>query len=1124
MAANGRRSSHPFSDLPRIGQVRSQMQPSDTANRLPASATEMAALLQAIRDISRAELLATAAARQEFDRAMERVAADARAESSEFTPDARLLERYAAVWNEYGEPGGQPFEPAMPTALEEAETMWRQCVERCSHQIEDFQGRRRRYDEDRRRVFGRPKQEPRIPDQFRIDLWTMKAILDALPSLREAHVAAASARRERELALDLDARAAERAARTAEDIERRRADLLFGIELLGHLGDPWSRVLAETAGDVAARELPLVRLGRFESVAAGAVSFEVPCTIEFPGDRPLVIESPVSRRDAALEVVRSVVLRALMSMPPGRIGLSLFDPVAMGRSFADFLHLGDFDERLVDTKPRSSARDIEARLEEHVGHLETVIGKYLRGQYSSIREYNARAGDMAEPYRLLVVCDYPSQFTDRACEMLLSLAENGARCGIHLIVHGDPEAAAQARAPFDRLVRNADHLAWHGQNVRVALGNGLLPVDVIPDACPPISFSPEGAPSTGAARVLVAIGRQARCLGERVVDLDYTFGLFRREVGSARRDRLPVLREGAPAIQPEDPSTWWSGSSVAGATAILGRAGAQEVAPLYFSSTDIAGGALMVGLPRSGKTTALHAAILSLCIVYSPQELELYLIDAKHGVEFSVYRDLPHARMVAINNEREFAVAVLASLDEEIRRRAELMKTRSPGRANLEDYRLTTGDELPRIVVVIDEFHEIFEDDDQLGRQAFAAFSNIVRQGPFAGVHLVLASQTLSNMPAMDRNTLTLLPARIAFACNESDAQVVMGPFNQDARFLTRAGEGLLNPSRGEPVHNMRFQGTFVPPQQRDDLVAQIVAKAAGARWERRPRVFDGDSLAEREQIAPSVFVRPPDRPHRARFVLGEPLSLDDRLEIAIRRTGGQNILLVSPADDEGLPEPGLLGVIHSILLGTAPQFGASHVVDLVNDEGGVGGAERRVSLAELCAASGASLHRRRGLPALVAETAELVRERTTLEDYRSPGRLLLLFGVQRASELDPESYDDDSPASALRFILRDGPEVGVHVCLVANTLAGLTRRLGSGALDDISIRIAGHLPTDQERQQMLDAYRALDLRPNQLVLFDRESDLRAKFRPYGPVTTQWLTLAPLEAQMAGATDPTKGD
>ncbi len=40
---------------------------------------------------------------------------------------------------------------------------------------------------------------------------------------------------------------------------------------------------------------------------------------------------------------------------------------------------------------------------------------------------------------------------------------------------------------------------------------------------------------------------------------------------------------------------------------------------MFFSSTTVAGGAIMVGLPRSGKTTSLHAMILTMAMLYSPR-------------------------------------------------------------------------------------------------------------------------------------------------------------------------------------------------------------------------------------------------------------------------------------------------------------------------------------------------------------------------------------------------------------------------------------------------------------------------------------------------------------------------
>ena len=58
---------------------------------------------------------------------------------------------------------------------------------------------------------------------------------------------------------------------------------------------------------------------------------------------------------------------------------------------------------------------------------------------------------------------------------------------------------------------------------------------------------------------------------------------------------------------------------------------------------------------------------------YTPEELELYLVDFKQGVEFKTYaaHELPHARVVAIESDREFGLSVLEKLDAELRRRAE---------------------------------------------------------------------------------------------------------------------------------------------------------------------------------------------------------------------------------------------------------------------------------------------------------------------------------------------------------------------------------------------------------------------------------------------------------------------
>lgn len=100
----------------------------------------------------------------------------------------------------------------------------------------------------------------------------------------------------------------------------------------------------------------------------------------------------------------------------GRVGCG--DPVA-SRPVAvpALLALGE--------KTWTSERDIKRVLDELSDHLEVVISTCLRGQFATIDEYNRQAGEVAQPYRVLVVFDYPNAFSGRAARQLLSLIENG---------------------------------------------------------------------------------------------------------------------------------------------------------------------------------------------------------------------------------------------------------------------------------------------------------------------------------------------------------------------------------------------------------------------------------------------------------------------------------------------------------------------------------------------------------------------------------------------------------------------------------------------------------------------------------------------------------------------------
>jgi hypothetical protein len=1023
---------------------------------------------------------------------------EARADVLEFAPDdigAELRDHVRRAFPTPPPPRRPPMPP--PATLTEAEVEWSALAEptrkRANAAVTDYWNWKLR-------TFKRRKNMPEAPS----DLWgqfdRLSEIYAALPELRERAVAqrldAVAYLNE-----DLEAEIALRQNRLRQgyaDLQESIAELEAAVGVAGgswaHPG--WEAALPSTTMESS------IRIGQFEpQLPSNSGVRPVPALLDYPFVSGIAISAGVDQRAAAIDLARTIVLRVLAATPAGNVRFIFFDPVSLGQAIADFRHLAEFDPRLVDTKTWTSERDIEARLEGLADHLELVISTYLRGQFDSIDDYNEQAGEVAEPYRVLVVLDYPSGFTSRSARQLLSLIENGTRCGVHTILVHDPSSGSPEDVPLDRLTHSMQRIDLRTRNgVTLAAPIGHVDLGFLPDASPLLSFDPDGRALSPFSRLLLNVGTAARTTESGPVTLDRVVSIVNRQIAAGREPTAPDTLPGARDLVLGDPSTWWNATTANGAHAPIGRAGAQDVAAMYFSSTEIAGGAIMVGLPRSGKSTALHAAIMSMATRYGPDELELYLVDSKHGVEFKVYERLPHARLVSIHSEREFSVSVLESLNGEIRRRAELMKRHTAGRANLTEYRAATGESLPRIVLLMDEFHELFEEDDAFGRRAFQAFSDIVRLGPFAGIHIVVSSQTLSSIPAMDRSTLTLLPMRVAFMCNELDADIVMGDLNREVKALNQRGEGILNPLRGDVSHNKPFRGLYIAPDEREALLTALEAKAVAVGMARRPRVFDGDRLAERPvDLTPSPATRPA-------FPLGEPFDLEPSAGLALRRGRGGNVLVLGALEHEDQHDSAVLGAIHSLVTGAATASMTAHVVDFVGD--GDGGDT--LDLLSLCARTGASYRRASALADLLASIEADLADRLDRAEYTRGGVLVVLHGLQRALDLapqdpfaDPQDAGQDC-ARALARILRDGPEVGCHVVVAIDQLAQFDRRLGRDLLTELDWRVAGSDATNADINAITDSFTEQIVPRSQLLVVDHARGRSRRVRAYPPYTVDF--------------------
>src|SRR5690606_14193124 len=109
----------------------------------------------------------------------------------------------------------------------------------------------------------------------------------------------------------------------------------------------------------------------------------------------------------------------------------------------------------------------------------------------------------------------------------------------------------------------------------------------------------------------------------------------------------------------------WRHSARHSLEATIGRAGREPLELTLGTSRPPHAFALIGGATGTGKSNLLMAIIYSLAIKYSPEELAVYLLDFKQGLEFKQFDAdtdgagwLPHAKVLSLESDQQFGIAV----------------------------------------------------------------------------------------------------------------------------------------------------------------------------------------------------------------------------------------------------------------------------------------------------------------------------------------------------------------------------------------------------------------------------------------------------------------------------------
>jgi hypothetical protein len=819
---------------------------------------------------------------------------------------------------------------------------------------------------------------------------------------------------------------------------------------------------------------PLTRFGEL-TVRGDINTINVPALLRIITSKNLLINASSNYKEAALEALQTVMLRLLVTVPPGKVNFILIDPVGLGSNMAGFMHL---PEEIVGGKIWTEANHIERQLSDLSIQMEAIIQKYLRNNFATMEDYNKEAGEVAEPYRFLVVANFPVNFNEAAAQRLISIASNGARTGVYTLVMRDTEQVLPYNFKIEELERlstiiehNGSRFEWKDDK----FDRHELALDKLPDVK---AFN----------GLLELIGAEAKLASH--VEVSFAIAL-------------------------NDIKEWWSLKSDGGISVPIGRAGANRFQ--YFSlGKNTLQHVLVGGKTGSGKSNLLHVLIMSLCINHSPDDLELYLIDFKKGIEFKSYATmkLPHAKVIAIQSEREFGLSVLQGLDAELQRRGDVF--RDAGVQNLQEFRQkNAGIRTPRIVLLVDEFQEFFTEDDQIANQCALLLDRLVRQGRAFGIHIILASQALAGVYTLSRSTTDQMAIRIALQCSDTDSRLILGEDNPNARLLSRPGEAIYNDANGLIEGNSLFQAFYLSDKNRDQYLQELYSlyQVQPSVRPLRQIVFEGNAPASIEGNgtlhALLSATEWPGKASRLLAWLGEPIAIKPHTAAGFQKQSRSNMMIV------GQNEEASCAMLINSLVGLAAQASPNdiefHLVDLSKAD-----APWNMSINSLprILPHQTTVYAKRDVGVAIEKLESIVKEREDgMGSEPEKSVFLYIVGLHRARDLkSDDGYTYPPSTEKLFYILNHGPDYGVHTVFWGDTFKNIERVLGRNN-SEFDLRVALQMSLN-ESNQVIDSPEANKLGQFRALSYDEEkTGSLEKFRPYALPHSDWLEF--VYAQLA---------
>lgn len=552
--------------------------------------------------------------------------------------------------------------------------------------------------------------------------------------------------------------------------------------------------------------------------------------------------------EKAEQLIRNLIMDVMLNTDKSDLNLCLVDCRNAGLSFGPLIKIVASDAKKYGGMIWTKENEISKKLDELSGLIEKNVA-LLEGKYDSVFQYNQN-NDKHIPVLLFVVFGVEN-FSTTQKKKLEFIEQNACRGGVSIIkVEYQNENAVTV--PEDEFVIFMDE-------TDIWLRKADFRVDF--DA-----------------------------VGDGFTDEDINNLCEKKQVSSLAEEYLDVTKEPYQMVASDR-------ISIPFAVNEYGEVCNFEIggsAPAH---------AMISGSTGSGKSVLLHTLIESAIWNYHPDDVEIWTIDYK-AVEFACYvrKRTPHITVIGQDKSEDFSYSLLNVVNKEYERRKKLYL--QAGVNSFNAYR-QTGNKLSRIMIVIDEFHNLTQalQEDSKYKQML---ENLLSEMRAMGMSFIFCSQTVSaGLQGLTEKGINQIGCRLCMkqTTNSEITTILADSYMSTADIIQDVknfGTGQVMykkaESQGYTYHNLKV--LYINDQLRDEILDKAQA-AIPDNYEKRHEIICRDSerfdIREKEYHTINRFMNGQDAPYVDEgivFYPGAPTSLEDELAICFERSPSNNMLL----------------------------------------------------------------------------------------------------------------------------------------------------------------------------------------------------------------------------------------